>query len=837
MTKHPTPPDKSSAAGPLPAGMRVRGGLDVEALQQTFHERRTFSLAKDEYTATIHDNFMSAAYTIRDLMIDRWIKTQQRYHKTNTKRVYYLSMEFLIGRLMMHGVLNLGIGKEFRRALEGYGLALEELVEAEADAGLGNGGLGRLAACLMDSMSTLGVPATGYGIMFDYGIFQQKIVNGYQVEAPDSWLRLGTPWAIDRPEYTIRVRFYGHTRHHYDSSGHLTVEWVDTEDILAMPYDIPLPGYKNDVVNTLRLWSAKGTLDFDLSYFNHGDYIRAYERKIASENITKVLYPNDNVSAGVELRLKQEYLFSAASLADIIRRFRVHNSDFNDFPKKVAIQLNDTHPGLAIVELMRILLDEEGLEWAQAWEITVNTFAYTNHTLMPEALESWSVPLLQRLLPRHLEIIYEINARFLREVSNRFLGDPDRLRRMSMVQEGDPKKIRMAALCIVASHSVNGVSALHSELIEQTLFRDFFEMYPERFNCKTNGVTPRRWLLESNPRLSDLITERIGNVWPAELSELEHLLPYADDRGFQQSWLRVKRENKSDLAAFIRATNGVTVDPDSIFDVQVKRIHEYKRQVLFAFFLIHRYLQIKRNPGSDFVARTAIISGKAAPGYAAAKLIIKFINAVAEVVNSDPEVGERLKVVFLEDYRVSLAQKVFPACDLSEQISTAGTEASGTGNMKAMMNGALTIGTYDGANIEIAEQAGPENVFIFGLKAAEAAALKASGYRPSRQLEQDEGLKAVIELIEKGHFSPLEPGIFQPLLDSLLGGDPYLVFADFADYLRAQEEAERRYRDRAAWARSSIINTAKSGKFSSDRTVREYAREIWHANCRGLPSK
>ncbi|MDD5656958.1 MAG: glycogen/starch/alpha-glucan phosphorylase [Elusimicrobia bacterium] len=821
-------PKPDSSPAPLPAGMQLRNSLSVDGIQRSFLENRVFSQAKDEYTATPHDNFMSAAFTIRDRMMERWITTQQRYHKQNLKRVYYLSMEFLIGRLLMHAVLNLDVEKPIREALRGFGLELEDLAEQEADAGLGNGGLGRLAACYMDSMATLGVPAVGYGIMFNYGIFQQKLVNGGQVEAPDNWLRLGTPWAIERPEYTIRVRFGGRTRSVRDQGGRLRTTWLETEDVLAIPYDVPVPGYRNDVVNTLRLWSARGTQDFDLEYFNHGDYLKAYDRKIASENISKVLYPNDKVSAGVELRLKQEYFFAAASLADIVRRFLTHNRDFKDFPHKVAIQLNDTHPAIAVAELMRILLDEEGLEWADAWDITTRTFAYTNHTLMPEALETWETSLLGRLLPRHLEIIYEINARFLREVADRHPGDLDRMRRMSLVDENGPKRIRMAYLCVLASHSVNGVSELHSRLLRQTLFKDFDDLFPGKFNNKTNGVAPRRWLLEANPRLSQLVTEAVGESWPTNLERLSGLLARQDDRAFQERWRRVKLDNKRDLARVIRAANGLAVDPESLFDVQVKRIHEYKRQLLFALFLIHRYLLIKANPNAEFLPRTAIIGGKAAPGYWMAKHIIKFINSAAAVINADRQVAGRLKVVFLEDYRVSLAQKVIPAAELSEQISTAGTEASGTGNMKFMMNGALTIGTLDGANIEIAEEAGEEHAFIFGLKADEAAALRAAGYRPREWLDRVPGLRETFALIESGHFSQVEPGLFKPILDNLLGEDPFLVLADFGEYLITQQEVERRYLDRRAWTRSSIVNVARSGRFSSDRSIRDYARDIWH---------
>ncbi|MBI4676680.1 MAG: glycogen/starch/alpha-glucan phosphorylase [Elusimicrobia bacterium] len=806
---------------------KLRNGMTKDCLEQSFSERRTFSLAKDEYTATPHDNFMTLAYTVRDRMMERWIKTQQRYHKQNLKRVYYLSMEFLIGRLLMHGIQNLGIESEIREALKSYGVNLDMILEMEPDAGLGNGGLGRLAACFMDSMATLGVPAVGYGIMYDFGIFQQKLINGFQVEAPDHWRKLGTPWAIERPEYQIRVHFGGRTQHLREPSGRLNVRWTDTDDVMAMPLDIPVPGFRNDVVNTLRLWSAKGTEEFGLEYFNHGDYIKAYENKLASENISKVLYPNDKVSGGIELRLKQEYFFVAASLADITRRFRVHNDRWEDFPKKVAIQLNDTHPALATAELMRILLDDAGLEWDPAWDIVRQTFGYTNHTLMPEALETWPASLLQRVLPRHLEIVYEVNARFLAEVSRRFLGDIARIRRMSLVDESGSKHVRMAYLAVVASHSVNGVSELHSELLKKTLFKDFFELWPERFNNKTNGVTPRRWLLESNPKLASLITEAVGDGWQTDADRLSGLMAKRDDQGFRESWGRVKRQNKESLAAFVKRTTGVSVTVDSIFDVQIKRIHEYKRQLLFAFFLIHHYLRLKRDPNADFVPRTAILGGKAAPGYEMAKLVIKFVNSVAGVVNADTAVRERLKVVFLEDYRVSLAQRIFPASDLSEQISTAGTEASGTGCMKFMMNGALTIGTLDGANIEIAREVGPKNMFIFGLKAEEVEKLKGSGYRPEDFVRRSPALSEIIRLIRHDFFSRMEPGLFQPIADSLSRWDPFLVLADFEDYLRAQDEAEKLYRDRTAWAKCSILNVAKSGRFSSDRAIREYAKDIW----------
>ena len=683
----------------------------------------------------------------------------------------------------------------------------------------------------MDSMATLGVPANGYGIMYEYGIFRQKITNGYQTEVPDKWLRLNTPWAIGRPEYTLRVRFGGRTQQSLEKGGRLRVNWVDTTDVLAMPYDIPIPGYKNDVVNTLRLWSSKGTEEFDLDIFNHGDFAKAYDQKISSENISKVLYPNDQSSAGFELRLKQEYFFSAASLADILRRFKTHNSDFRFFPQKVAIQLNDTHPSLAILELMRLLLDEERLDWDTAWDAVVGTFAYTNHTLMPEALETWPASLLGALLPRHLEILYEINARFLREVAVRWIGDVDRLRRMSLIAEGPDKRVRMAHLCIVASHSVNGVSELHSDLLKKTLFADFFEMYPDRFNNKTNGVTPRRWLLDTNPLLTALLNRTLDEDWTTDLSKLQKLLPLQSDAAFREDWRAVKRENKKLFASFVKKKTGVVLDPDSIFDIQVKRIHEYKRQTLFALFLIHHYLRLKNGPKRDWAPRTAIFGGKAAPGYSMAKLIIKFINSVGGVINGDRALKGRLKVLFMEDYRVSLAQKIIPAADLSEQISTAGTEASGTGNMKFMMNGALTLGTWDGANIEIAQEVGPEHAFIFGLRAEGVGELRRKGYRPQDILDRSAELREIFRLIRLDFFSQVEPGLFKPILDSLQNHDPYLVLADFEDYVRAQDEAQDRFLDKTAWTKSSIVNVAKSERFSSDRTIREYAREIW-----GVPS-
>ena len=799
----------------------------IESLKGSFMHNRKFSLAKDLYTATDYDNYRSIAMAIRDRLIEKWILTQQRYHDENCKRVYYLSLEFLPGRLLSNNIMNLGLQEEVKKSLEELGYGLEDLYEQEIDAGLGNGGLGRLAACFQDSMATLGIPGTGYGIRYDYGIFKQKIVNGEQVEVPEEWLSLGNPWEFERPEFTIKVRFYGKTVTRTDKDGKFKVDWVDTKDVLAMAYDTPVPGYKNDVVNNLRLWSARGTEEFDLEYFNDGDYIKACENKISSENISRVLYPSDNVYKNQELRLKQEYFFTAASIQDIIRRFKMHNDDMRKFPDKVAIQLNDTHPAIAIVELVRILIDEEALDWNTAWDITVRTFAYTNHTIMAEALESWPVQLLGKLLPRHLEVIYEINFRFLKEVGVHYPHDADRLKRMSLIEEGARKKIRMSHLSIVGSHSVNGVSELHTELLKTTLFKDFYEFYPFKFNSKTNGITQRRWLKNANPVLSDLVTETIGEDWVTDLTQLSKLNSYTEDSAFLKKWRGVKEKNKIDFAEFVKNKTDIIIDPASMYDVQVKRIHEYKRQVLFAFYLVVQYLRIKSSPSKDFVPKTAIVAGKAAPGYVMAKTIIKFINNIAEVINKDPDVKDKLKVVFLENYCVSLAERIFPASNLSEQISTSGKEASGTGNMKFMLNGAVTIGTWDGANIEIAREVGEDNIFIFGLKTDQIGQLASSGYNPREYLKKNPLLDEAMKLVQEDFFSQFEPGVFKKLCDSLIWHDPYMVFADFEDYLFTQDKASEAYKDIKKWSRMSLINTANSGKFSSDRTVSEYADEIW----------
>jgi starch phosphorylase len=704
---------------------------------------------------------------------------------------------------------------------------IEDIRDNEVDAGLGNGGLGRLAACFLDSMATLGIPAHGYGIRYDFGIFNQKIVNGQQVEHPDEWLKRGNPWEIQRPEYAVNVRFYGKTYTYHDKAGKLHVQWVDTDDVQAVPYDVPVPGYANDTVNTLRLWSARSTEEFDFEYFNHGDYQKAVESKMHWETISKVLYPNDEKAQGQELRLKQEYFFTAASLADIVRRYKDGNQDISKLHEKVAIQLNDTHPAVAVVEFMRILVDDEDLDWDTAWDVTTKTFAYTNHTVLPEALEKWELGLFGKLLPRHLEIIYEINHRFLREVANAFPGDIDRMGRMSLIDENGKKYIRMANLAIVGSHSVNGVSALHSQLLKDSLFKDFYQLSPAKFNNKTNGITPRRWLLKSNKRLSKQISETIGTGWVRDLDQLQRLLAKKDDASFQKQWQAIKRSNKEDFAAYVKSTQGIVLNPDSIFDVQIKRIHEYKRQMLFAFYVLREYLKLKNDPKSFIHPRTFVFGGKAAPGYRMAKQIIRFVNSIAYVVNHDRTVGDKMKVVFLENYRVSLAEKVFPASDLSEQISLAGYEASGTGCMKFMCNGALTVGTHDGANIEMAEEVGADNFYSFGLKADEVESIKRAGYSPQVYINRNFYLQEIFRLIDLNFFSPLETGIYRDLADNLRYRDPYLVAADFEDYCRVQDIVSEEYKNTKLWTKKSIINVACSGKFSSDRTIKEYADDIW----------
>lgn len=808
-------------------------GMDVGSLEEDFVDHLEFSLAKDEYSATKRDCFVSLALTVRDRLIERWIETQQSYYREGAKRVYYLSMEFLVGRLLGNALINLGLYQNIQKALHELGYTLEDLRELEAEAGLGNGGLGRLAACFMDSMATLELPGYGYGIRYEYGIFSQRIKEGNQVEAPDKWLRFGNPWEIERPEYSYPVKFYGKVNEYTDKKGRLRFDWADTDDVMAMAYDIPVPGYRNNTVNNLRLWSAKSSHAFNLDYFNHGDYERAVLDKIQSEVISTVLYPRDDVFQGRELRLKQEYFLASATLQDIVRRFKKthpEKTEFQDFSDKVAIQLNDTHPTIGIPELMRILIDIEGLDWEPAWQITVETFGYTNHTILPEALENWPVNLLARVLPRHVQIIYEINRRFMQDVGRTYPNDVDRLRTMSIIGEGQEQKVRMARLAMVGSHSINGVSALHTEILKKHVFKDFYEFCPEKFNNKTNGITPRRWLKVCNPELAQLISNHIGEGWVTDLYQLKKLLALAEDASFRKEWRRVKRSNKKRLARYIARHNNLDVNLDSLFDCQAKRIHEYKRQILNALHCVTLYNRIKANPQNEHLPRTVIFTGKAAPGYFMAKLSIKLINSIAEVVNNDPEMDDKLKVVFLANYCVTLAERIIPAADLSEQISTAGTEASGTGNMKFALNGALTIGTLDGANIEVREEVGEENIFIFGLKADEVTDLKQSGYRPRDYYANNSELKQVIDMIKDGYFSKSQPDLFEPIIDTLLDqGDQYMVLADYADYVNCQERISTAYRDQSFWTRMSVVNVASMGKFSSDRAIQEYAQDIWHA--------
>jgi glycogen phosphorylase len=804
---------------------------DAESLKKTFINRIRYSLAKDEYSASDHDAYKALAYTVRDRLVDRWIETQQAYYKQDAKRVYYLSMEFLTGRALGNAIINLDLNENTRKMLLEFGYKLEDLEEMESDAGLGNGGLGRLAACFMDSMSTLELPCYGYGIRYEYGIFHQHIKNGYQTEAPDNWLRYGNPWEIERPERLYPIRFGGYVQQFTDERGEFKIEWKDAELIMAMAYDTPVPGYQNNTVNNLRLWSAKSAREFNFDYFNHGDYGKAVADKVATETISKVLYPNDATAFGKELRLKQEYFFVSATLQDIIYRYKKNHTTFDAFSDKVAIQLNDTHPAIAVAELMRLLIDFEGLAWEKAWEITVKTMGYTNHTVLPEALERWAVSLMDKVLPRHLQIIYEINRRFLEDVKKKFPNDPAKLSRVSIIEEGQEKMVRMANLAIIGSHSLNGVAALHSDILKKHLFKDFYDIYPERFNNKTNGITQRRWLKLCNPELAELITRQIGDGWTKDLSQLKALEKFADDADFQKQWQLIKHHNKEHLVEHIKHKYKLKLNADALFDVQIKRIHEYKRQLLNALHIIHLYSQIKKNPNQDVVPRVLLFAGKAAPGYFKAKLIIKLINSIASVVNNDREVGDKLKVLFLENYSVSYSQKIIPAADLSEQTSTAGMEASGTGNMKFALNGALTIGTLDGATIEIKEEVGDENIFIFGLTADEVAAKKKNGYNPRQCYAQSPHLKNVLDMIAAGTFASTEPALFKPILESLLDfGDNYMVLADFDDYVRCQERVSETFKNKSTWTKMAILNVARMGKFSTDRTIQEYARDIWHVN-------
>ena len=859
------PPAPSSTSLPPPPAIVIeveddRTSMSPEGIRHAFLDHLRFTIGKDDRHATPHDRFMALSLTARDRLTARWIRTQEAYRADDAKRVYYLSAEFLLGRALRNNLFNIGMLEATETVLRQMGLGLSDIFEQERDAGLGNGGLGRLAACYLDSMATLAIPGYGYGIRYEFGIFDQVIRNGAQIERPEEWLRMGNPWEVPRPEYTQHVHFYGHTETVQNGDGQPRVRWVGTTGVLGVPYDMPIAGFGSENVNTLRLWSARASEEFDLSVFNAGDYERAVFDKNASENISKVLYPNDLLIVGKELRLKQQYFFVACSIADLLRRHLAdmagHGPEQDRFallarlralPDKAAIQLNDTHPAIAIPELMRQLIDIYGLPWEDAWEITSGCIAYTNHTLLPEALEQWSVELLGRLLPRHLQIIYEINHRFLRHVWTASPNDPGRMERMSLIQEHPYKAVRMAYLATVGSHSVNGVAALHSELLQKSLLPEFAELYPERFTNITNGVTPRRWLMQCNPTLSRAISRRIGTGWQRDLHQLSRLAEFADDPSLHSEFFAIKLEHKRALAAYIRQHNHVSVDPTGLFDVQIKRLHEYKRQLLNVLHLIAQYQQIKATAGERGslppIRRVALFGAKAAPGYTRAKLIIRLINAVADVVNRDRQVADALKVVFLANYRVSLAERIIPAADLSEQISTAGLEASGTGNMKLSMNGALTIGTLDGANIEIRDRVGADNFFLFGLTADQVTARRPH-YNPWDSYRQSPLLRNAIDLVRSGFFSYDDPSRFHPLLDALLPpsaeqgvaqvthagyplGDDYFVLADFDAYAACQARVADTWRDPARWARMAILNIAHVGYFSSDRSIREYADRIW----------
>ncbi|MBF0441011.1 MAG: glycogen/starch/alpha-glucan phosphorylase [Oligoflexales bacterium] len=807
--------------------------MQIEKFKKEFVKRMEISCATYLPKSTTREKYMALAYAVRDNLMANWIKTRNVYYDSNDKRVHYLSMEFLMGRALGNYIVNLSIEDTVKKAMEDLGFSLENLEDVEWDAGLGNGGLGRLAACFLDSMATMNLPAYGYGIRYEFGMFEQKIVNNKQMEYPDTWLRHGYPFEIQRSEETYFVNFGGRVVTIQDTSDEedgprTRHNWIDTEQVLAVPYDIPIPGYATDNVNTLRLWSSRATREFNLKTFDDGDYMGAVDDKNLSETISKVLYPNDNKFIGKQLRFKQQYFMISATIQDILTKFKKRGNPINALPSKVVIQLNDTHPTLAIPELMRILLDIEKLPWDRAWELTTRTFAFTNHTVLPEALEKWNVKMFEEMLPRHMQIVYEINRRFLDEVAARFPGDFARRERMSIIEEGDEKRVRMANLAVVCCFSVNGVAELHTRLIKESIFSDFYEMFPEKFNNKTNGITPRRWLRKANPQLSGLISKSISSKWVKNLDLLRELEKFSKDKAFLDRWMNIKRENKANLGKLIEEKCGVRVHCDALFDVQVKRIHEYKRQLLNVLHCIHYYFQIKDNKNIDFVPRTAIFAGKAAPGYYMAKLIIQLINCVGSVINKDTTIKDKLKIVFLPNYGVTLAEKIIPAADLSEQISTAGLEASGTGNMKFALNGALTIGTLDGANIEIMEEVGSENIFIFGYKDCEIRKMREQGYNPWDVYNSNPNLQRVLNSIRDGFFSANDPGLFKPVFDTLLTwGDHYFHLADFASYIETQEKVSLLYGNKYEWHEKGVLNSARMGKFSSDRVVAEYSRDIW----------
>jgi glycogen phosphorylase len=807
-----------------------RTALSKEALKNSFLDDLFYMQGKFPALATKNDYYMALAYAVRDRMLQHWISTAAAYTKQASRTVAYLSAEFLVGPHLGNNLINLGILERVKQCMTEMGLNLDELLQQEEEPGLGNGGLGRLAACFIDSLATLEVPSVGYGIRYEFGIFHQEIIDGWQVEKTDKWLRFGNPWELPRPEWAVEVKFGGSTETYLDEHNRFRVRWVPHKIVIGVPYDTPILGYKTNTANTLRLWRSEAPESFDFAIFNSGDYYGAVNQKVESENLSKVLYPNDEQARGKELRLEQQYFFVSCSLQDMLRILRTQKLPLDQFHLKFAVQLNDTHPAVAIAELMRLLVDEALLPWAEAWDVTRKTFAYTNHTLLPEALEHWPIEVFGRVLPRILQIIYEINAHFLEEVRIRFLNDDARIVRMSIIDESGGRFVRMAHLACVGSHAINGVAALHSELLKSDVLKDFYELWPHKFSNKTNGVTPRRWMVLSNPKLSELISEHIGDGWIKDLSQLKSLEPLAENAEFRARWREIKQFNKQNLAARALVRTGISIDPTSMFDVLVKRIHEYKRQHLQVLHIVSLYHGIKSDPSLDVLPRTFIFAGKAAPGYHLAKLMIKLITSVGDVINRDPDVRDRLKVVFLPNFNVRNGQRVYPAADLSEQISTAGKEASGTGNMKFAMNGALTIGTLDGANIEIREEVGAENFFLFGLSTPQVYALKAQGYRPLDYYNANPGLRDVIDLIRSGFFSRGDTELFRPLIDGLMREDPYMLFADFQSYIDCQAKVAAAYRDTERWTRMSILNTARSGKFSSDRTIREYCTDIWRVN-------
>jgi glycogen phosphorylase len=804
-----------------------RTGESVPNLIQSIADNMFYVQGKFKGVATKNDDYLAVAYTVRDRLLRRWIDSVETYMKNDVRLVCYFSAEFLLGPHLHNNLINLGLLEPMREAVGSSDIKLEDLFEQEEEPGLGNGGLGRLAACYMDSLASLQVPAIGYGIRYEYGMFDQEIQDGWQVEITDKWLRLGNPWELHRPERTYEVKYGGHTETWKDDQDCLRVRWAPNRVVMGVAYDTPILGYKVDSANLLRLWSAQAPESFDFQDFNVGDYMGAVREKMDSENITKILYPNDDTEQGKRLRLQQQYFFVSCSLQDMISIQLQFGGSLDDFHKHFTGQLNDTHPSIAVAELMRLLVDEHDMSWDQAWHITHHTFAYTNHTLLPEALETWSLPLFKSVLPRHLEIIYEINRRFLDEVQTRYPDDNERIARMSLIDEAGEKSVRMANLACVGSHAINGVAELHTELLTAHLLHDFYELSPEKFSNKTNGVTPRRWMVLSNPRLSALITEKIGDGWITDLNQLRQLEDFADDAKFMSRWRRVKLENKQEQAAFALQQTSVEVNPESMFDVQVKRLHEYKRQYLNVLHIITLYNRLKQNPDMDMIHRTFVFGGKAAPGYFMAKLIIKLITSVADVVNNDPDVRGRLKVVFVPNFNVKLGHRIYPMADLSEQISTAGLEASGTGNMKFSMNGALTIGTLDGANVEIREEVGEENFFLFGLTVQEVADLKNQGYNPRAYYEDNKALSSVLDLISQGHFSNGDVNLFKPLVDELLYQDQYMLLADYQSYIDCQDKVSETWRDQDLWTRMSILNVARIGKFSSDRAIREYCQDIW----------